>query len=340
METKKFGQLDALRVFSALFVLVNHWGWSHYYLIGKVFTGARGVSMFFVISGFLITLGLIKSKYKQENVGITLYKFYIRRSLRIFPIYYLTLLIIWYFDHAKVADSIWWNIFYLSNFYNLKIKDWGGMSHLWSLAVEEQFYLLWPFIILFTSRRFLPYVIGFAILLSECAKLYWFIKGSQYWWYEYMHPLGTLDSLAIGALLSYFFYFHQDHLKRFLSHWGVVAVVFASAVLAQILSQDYLYLTDRLFMGIFFAWLIGRSTFVFGGIWGFILNLKPLQYVGKISYCIYLIHPFIPELLVRVTHPHNTDHRVYLYTAVTIALASLSWYIFEKPILSLKERFI
>ena len=94
---KKFIQVDALRFFAVLFVLFAHWGWSGSGISEQFNCGSRGVDLFFVISGFLITLGLIKSKTKEQSTGTSLYKFYARRFLRIFPAYYLALFLLWVF---------------------------------------------------------------------------------------------------------------------------------------------------------------------------------------------------------------------------------------------------
>jgi len=339
MEQKKFEQLDSLRFFAILIVLLAHWGEKRFYILSHVFQGARGVNLFFVISGFLITLGLIRSKYNGCAIQTSLFKFYIRRSLRIFPIYYLTLLFLWLFDYSRIADSMAWNMFYASNFYNIKIHDWGNMGHLWSLAVEEQFYLVWPFIILINPKKILPYLIVGAILISEMAKLYWFARGEEYWWYEYVHPIGALDSLAIGGLLSYFYYFHQSRLKTALYNYYVITAVFVIAVIGQYLSSHYFFLTDRFFMSVFFAWLIGRSAFGFTGTAGYILNSKILRYIGKISYGIYLIAPLAPGLFTYMKYPIDPNLRFLIYIAAIIGIASISWYAFEKPILKLKEKF-
>jgi peptidoglycan/LPS O-acetylase OafA/YrhL len=86
-------------------------------------------------------------------------------------------------------------------------------------------------------------------------------------------------------------------------------------------------------------WLIGRATFGFTGILGYILNAGPLQYIGKISYAIYLFHDFVPGMLLGLKYPENPNLRFVMYAAVTLGLASLSWHFFESKILKLKDRF-
>lgn len=301
-------------------------------------TGDRGVQMFFVISGFLITLGLLGSRRSSQSTAISLSRFYIRRSLRIFPIYYLTILAIKLLDPSKMGDNLWWNVFYVSNFYSIHYEKWGGAGHLWSLAVEEQFYLIWPFIILFVSDRLLPYVIVFAIILSEATKQYWALADYP-WWYGYMHPLAALDFLAVGALLSYFYSFHRDRLHELLYKPYAGLAVFAIAIAGSLAKQIPYFILDGLCYALLCAWIIGRAVFSFDGVAGYILDNRFLRYIGTISYCIYLIHPFIPDVLQRAGVQFPPHSHFAILFMVTIALASVSWYTFERQILKLKDRF-
>lgn len=344
MEGKKFEQLDALRFFAVLLVVCSHWSWFGNKAFVQFNSGSRGVDLFFVISGFLITLGLIRSKDRVETVGISLSRFYIRRFLRIFPIYYLFLAVLWFFDHSKVADSIWWYVLYLGNFYCIKKQSWGETGYLWSLSVEEQFYLVWPFIMVFTSKKLLPVVMIMAILISAAIKIYWYVTGMTFWiWY--MHPIGALDILSLGALLSYFYYFHKDKLQVILYNRYVVLAVFAILIIGQgskYLPQPYdsvYYTSDRQFFGIFFAWLIGRCLYTIKGPFGYILDNKVLRYIGTISYSVYLFHPLVPELFWWLKGPVSDNVRFVIYSMATVALSSLSWYLFERQILKLKDTF-
>lgn len=293
MGVRKFDQIDGLRFFAVFAVVCAHWHSSLSNFFGLITAASRGVDLFFVISGFLITLGLIRSKEKNDTKGSSLYKFYIRRFLRIFPIYYLTVFILLYFNYNQISDSIWWFLLYASNFHSIKIQDWGAAGHLWSLSVEEQFYLVWPFIILFIPDRKLPAVIIAAVLLSLTAKSYWVVTNAPFW-SLYMHPLAALDTLALGAMLAYLYYFHTDQLRKMLYNPGIP---------------------------------------------GHILSSRPLKYIGKISYAIYLFHPFVPVILSRFKYPENENLRFVLYAAVTVGLASASWHLFESRILKLKDRF-
>ena len=342
MEIRKFDQIDGLRFFAVFSVVCIHWNWAGTTFCNRIDTGVRGVDLFFVISGFLITLGLIRSKEAEKAAGTSLYKFYARRFLRIVPVYYLTIALVWCFDHARIADSFWWDVFYLTNFYSIKINGFCGVGHFWSLSVEEQFYLVWPFIILLTPKRGLPIVMLLSVFISLAVKSYWhFFTTSS--WIAYFHPVASLDALSIGGILSYLYYYHENKLKEFLHNLYItisVFILFGLCLFSLKTPYSFVYFIGvRTIYGFFCAWWIGRAVFGFGGIIGAILNNSILRYIGTISYSIYLFHPFIPELLKSLVNPDNQNLNAGIYAIVLISLSSLSWYAFEKPILKLKSRF-
>ena len=135
-------QLDTLRAFAVLLVIISHWMPAENILNRYLYNGISGVTLFFVLSGFLITGILLKSKEKIDAGGSmkqALKTFYIRRSLRIFPLYYLVICIAWIFNESGIRENFGWHFFYLSNFYFWKHWHWQEhLSHLWSLSVEEQ----------------------------------------------------------------------------------------------------------------------------------------------------------------------------------------------------------
>ena len=343
MQEKKFEQIDALRFFAVLPVLISHWSVSGLAEETQFMLASNGVNLFFAISGFLITLGLIRTREKEQSVQTSLWKFYVRRTLRIFPIYYLMLLLLWFFNHSKVADGIAWYLTYSTNFYCIKIQDWGGLSHLWSLAIEEQFYLVWPFLILFSTNQTLPITIGFAIVTSISFKIFWLLTGASFWVY-YMSPLAVIDVLGLGALLSYFYYFQKEKLRLLLHNYIFIAIVILQLILMLYFRFDHRYQTiyqvfNRSSFGLFFVWIIGRSVFGFGGAIGYILTIRPILFIGKISYGIYLFHILIPGMLIGLKYPTSHIPRFSLYFAVTIAICSVSWYLFESKILKIKDKF-
>lgn len=147
-------QLDGLRAIAVLSVL-----YYHFYSNALPF-GIMGVRLFFVLSGFLITGILLQCRRLAETGGqsslFTLRRFYIRRFLRIFPLFYLVLLVSAVINLQGFRDGLWWHAAYLSNVYFAAGGNAGATIHFWSLSVEEQFYLIWPWLILYVPRAWLP----------------------------------------------------------------------------------------------------------------------------------------------------------------------------------------
>ncbi len=170
-----------------------------------------GVTLFFVLSGFLISRILLRSRIKSESLNQSklhsLKQFYIRRTLRIFPIYYITIFILLIFNINNIRQIFFWFLTYTSNIYFYLIQNWAGsLSHLWTLAVEEQFYIIWPFIMLFVPKRFLFKTIVIIISTGPVFRtvLFLFSNGSPAA-SDFIHILtpSCMDSFGLGALLAY-----------------------------------------------------------------------------------------------------------------------------------------
>src|SRR5215217_8319326 len=160
-------QLDGIRFIAIALVLVEHL----FVEVNSVPVGATGVTIFFVLSGFLISRILLKSRDKNYDTpgGFKKYlsKFLIRRTIRIFPVYYLVILLLFIFNVPPVREKLGWLALYGTNIYMAVYKTWmGSMDHLWSLAVEEQVYLFFPFLIFFVPKNKLIPVLGVMGLLG------------------------------------------------------------------------------------------------------------------------------------------------------------------------------
>ena len=204
---RHMAQLDALRAIAVGMVLLYHfWRPARQY----VSFGPIGVRIFFVLSGFLITGILLRSRERcdsgQTPPGFAIRRFYVRRILRIFPLYYVALAIAWYGEVWGAREGMAWHAAYLSNVHFFLVNAaqpgvWGGhVAHLWSLAVEEQFYLVWPWVILFAPRRWLPGIaLGMAAVGPVFRSVVFGLTGNDL---APVLPLGCVDSLALGAYLA------------------------------------------------------------------------------------------------------------------------------------------
>ncbi|EFN7786224.1 acyltransferase [Escherichia coli] len=339
---KHIQQIDGLRAFSVISVILYHLG------IPGFGMGWLGVSFFFVLSGFLITRILIESK-KDNNFFSN---FYIRRSLRIFPLYYLYILVVFvYCSYLGIKDTQNWfyYIFYMQNY----TMAWNGFlyvpgqefGHTWSLAVEEQFYLLWPLVVFFCNRK---WIFISAIVLS-CVAI-----ASRFYLAEYTSivsfaPLfSAMDTLLIGAIIAVISVNQQA--MRIVScalfaiglFWFIAVVKFGVLIYGwhtgpEIANQS-LYLSSNML----FAGIIG--VIASGVIKAKFLTIAPLIYLGKISYGLYLWHPFAIQIVDSLQYRGHflwvTGSMVWISKlALTIAISAISFKYFELPFLRLKDRF-
>jgi peptidoglycan/LPS O-acetylase OafA/YrhL len=192
-----YPKIDTLRAIAVLLVLFHHY--FNEKITHWLSLGGLGVDIFFTISGFLIT-GILFSYKEKLSFSDSLKIFYIRRILRIFPIYYLYIGAVALIFGSQISHShlIWASLF-CENFYIISGgKTNEALTHFWSLAVEEQFYLIWPFLILVVNRRFAKSLIIFFIFFSFIfSVLNILIFKINY--VEYMHPLSCFLSLALGG---------------------------------------------------------------------------------------------------------------------------------------------
>lgn len=349
-------QLDALRAFAVLAVLVGHFipKTSKLFLPFKfIDLGGLGVRLFFVISGFLITGILLRSKsYCEKDRLSILYEFrqfYARRVLRIFPLFYLVLIVAALLNIPPVRETFGWNAAYLTNFYLFLGGTGGSTSHLWSLAVEEQFYLAWPWIILLVSRRRLSAIILVTIAIGPIFRLLCglYTDNSK----TPILPLSCLDTLGIGGFLA----LCRDQVPEQYSRrypFGKSGLLLGAGILTIFVLLRTMNQGRMIGYGIFdigvaliAGWIVWNASIRVRGPIGKLLEVKPLLYVGTISYGIYIYHNFIHYLLdsPKVTKIFALLHLRMLIIpaicAVTIVVAAISWHFFERPINNLKRYF-
>ncbi len=344
-------QLDGLRALAVGAVVLHHFlervtgsGWD----IGA----GAGVHLFFVLSGFLITGILLRARAdiaaeRQTRAG-ALGRFYARRCLRIFPLYYFVIACALLLSLEPVREILGWLLSYTLNI-RMAQQGWyeATFAHFWSLAVEEQFYVVWPWLIILLPARWIKPAIIVAVLVGPGYRLTYVLSD-----YTAVSALGTyistfscLDSLGLGALLAMVAAERRD--GRVLARRTLIGVlVISSCVLALAFWNGvvFIVLHDTAQAGLFVC-LLAVAAPGFTGWFGRLLQSRSLQYIGRISYGIYIYHPFVPDLVsnscrgLGVPPPENRLIAGAIWVAVSLALASLSWFLLEKPILRLKRYF-
>jgi peptidoglycan/LPS O-acetylase OafA/YrhL len=352
-------ELDSLRGVAILLVLFCHgYFWSNgtggLSGLAKAFVlatwpGWLGVNLFFVLSGFLITGILLDSKPKEHYFR----HFYIRRALRILPAYYGILMIL-YLIGIRPRSFLLLSFFYLSN-----VTPLFGVVQaypvLWSLAVEEHFYLLWPSVVYKTSSRVLEYsAVGIACLVPVLRlasyAIGWRMGLSQYTWL-------VADGLTMGAWLA--LYVRKPNTTR--EKLAQICMgALGIAVLATLMGAPFGIWTRQKPLGaafqescgnLAFLGLIGLTLLVGTGPWKTLVRRPILEFYGKISYGLYLIHLLAfaeYDRLVRYFRPHqppSAGHflimtmRFLISVGCATGLAYLSRRYFEERFLRMKERF-
>ncbi|MGB8012918.1 MAG: acyltransferase [Terriglobales bacterium] len=358
-------ELDTIRGIAILLVLFFH-GFGLRYglrglsgfpklLVAATLPGWMGVNLFFVLSGFLITGILLDSKSRPNYFRV----FYIRRALRILPLYYGVLLLLavltrtgWVNRHAS------WAYLGLSAIYLSNVTELFGVPSqytvLWSLAVEEHFYLLWPAAIRVLSRYQVVVAGAVICVVCPCLRAFYSIAGynadARYTWL-------VADGLAAGAVLA--------ALAR--GPWGtragmgrVTAILFATSLLMFGIGYPFGIFQGSRFLGItlretalnlFFAGTVASALLLGTSRWRAIVNRPVLQFFGEISYGVYLIHMlvfdfedylvgrFFPRLSAAGGHFGLMVLLFCIAACFTIAVAYFSRWYFEEPFLRMKRRF-
>ena len=303
--------------------------------------GWVGVQLFFVLSGFLITGILVDDRDKPK----ALRTFYVRRFLRIFPLYYLLLVVYFVWLPRPFGESIWYFL-YLSNWSWLAYGVLPGLGAVWSLAVEEQFYLAWPWVARGVRTGTLAYVCVALIVIAFGARLGLHLAHYPDLWL-YSTTMTRADGLAMGALvaLAVRSRMWKARLDRALLPAAIVSVVGLLAVVALTHGMN----RNNPIVQIAGYSLLGLGSAVLVSIaarpgtppkW---LDSRVLRFFGKYSYGIYVIHAPVKQaalmLWKREDAPLPLDLAfIATCTAVTIALALVTWNVLEKPLLGLKDR--
>jgi len=366
--------IDGLRGLAILLVIMFHRDVAYF--------GWTGVILFFVLSGYLITRVLVAEKDKESSLKTKFKNFWARRILRIFPLYYLYLFILiiillakW--TSAQVGMEMPYLLTYTYNFYLIHVYDSNGPSflagHFWSLSIEEQFYLFYPFLVFLCKRKQLKIAVIGLIVFSVLFRIYFSESQSDYLGdingYIDYHPLSYLDSFLCGAAI---FIFRLDKLRPSIQY-----IIFSLSFLIAVMGGLFVYLDItrgeafhvRKYLSSF--GIAAHYTKNFYRVWGlFQLNLlfssllllllstsknqihlwlkrffelRPLVAIGKVSYGMYVFHGIVVWLLLDIFNYEESGMNKYIFFILCLVstwLVSFAVYhLYEKRFLALKEKF-
>jgi|SRR5882724_256845 len=359
MSPRRLPSLDGWRAVSITLVIGAHCrysdgfpaGWDR--LFDWLFDGDLGVRCFFVISGFLITW-LLRREHQLSGT-ISLRDFYVRRVLRIAPVYFAFVFVLWlltqFTDFRQHATTWVGNLTFTTDFLEGEFTS----AHLWSLAVEEQFYIVWPLSLVIILRTRMPVRIGFACLAAPLAvapifRVLSYVSTHGYraipvWLFPPHSFFNYFDAIALGCTGAVLFatkpsWFKRVEQRRIL--WSMVALIFLLVPYA----LQKLQLAGK--VNVPFGpglQAVGLTILIMHSIsspraWAFrVLNVAPVCWLGVLSYSLYIWQEifctrasafgFAPKSFL--TFP------IWMFTAVVAAI--VSYYGFERPLLGLRRKF-
>ena len=364
-----FKQLNGIRFIAVFLVLLDHW----LVPILPIPLGHLGVVIFFVLSGFLITrilfLNADEIENKKSSAWPKIIRFIYRRSLRIFPIYLILLIIGLIFNISNFKELWPWLLTYTPNIYIMLKGQWlGTWDHLWSLAVEEQYYLIFPYFILFLQKKKYVGLFILMICLGISSRLLFYVMAphdmiEKYWMFSYVNPISAIDCFGLGGLLAYYYHYHFIFFLKIAKNRNLLPIsmigVFISLLLSYYSKNTYdniwFSVFERIISAIFAYHLIMKALLEKNNYFGKFLENNIVIYLGSISYGIYLYHNLV------FNYYHLSGNTIWGYLSnnfsylnllnsklivlkffinflLLIGIASFSWFYIEKPISRLKNR--
>ncbi|PZF72035.1 acyltransferase family protein [Taibaiella soli] len=367
-----FPDLDLLRTIACMFVLVAHIAWDgleklypeiaeNRFLAFFFVNGGLGVQIFFMLSGFLITYLLLQEKTSMGFINIK--NFYIRRILRIWPLYFLVVGFVFIVYPAlkhfanltgSSAENPLFYIFFIGNFDVIRIlgspnASLNSMSAItWSVAIEEQFYLFWPLLFMLFSSKKVVGAMSIILLLSSTFILFNNLNGLQ----VYYHTFSNFLFLSTGGVLAWLYTYHNTLLQKLITGGNKARYfILAALLLVLIYAKDHMLFTR---LGFLSYWILTAVS-----IGWFILQLlfDPNSYAksnehsrwviaGKYTYGLYMYHRIaqwsVNTAVDKFIHTEGLAvvlFKIALCFSAAIMMSVLSYKYFEKPALELKKRF-
>ncbi len=328
--------LDGLRAISILIVVASHLlvHQGNSLLVRILGSGHLGVLFFFVISGFLITTLLLKEKYKTGTISLK--KFYLRRLIRIFPVAYLYLLVLLIVKLFFSINFDWMSLLvaalYIQNLVSLKNPS-EFTGHYWSLAVEEQFYLIFPFVQKFTRRNYGKVLVSCLLLVLVLKYIFSNAANPPFLW----GLIDNVDAILVGCIFAVLVFADRIPFQLLMKyklplHLLCIAIIASTHFLkAEFLKNTIIALA---FAIVLISNLAPSKDVVFR-----LLNVKVMTQIGVLSYSIYIWQQFFT-----LSDFHVWIGKINLFSfPVNLVLlgitAFLSYKYYEKPFLKFKERF-
>ena len=328
------------------------------------YSSALGVVFFFVLSGFLITFLLLKEK--EQNNSIAIKKFYLRRALRIWPLYYLIFIlgffVLPYFDFFAVPgqdkffqQNFWGNFMLYACFmpnlaFSIFTTAVPNIGQSWSIGVEEQFYLLWPLIIRKSKNvlKSILWITGTIVALKGLLLMSFpFVKFESLLVLKKFLAMSKLECMALGGLGAYIFLNNKEELLRIIYKplSQIIALIMIPVLIYFIPTafEDILHLLFSIsFLVIILNVAGNKNSFLR-------FENKTLQYLGRISYGFYMFHVMcivftlhILDKYIGLDNDITTQQHILLYGIsflLTVLVSSLSYHIFEKAFIRLKDKY-
>ncbi|GAC1471886.1 MAG: acyltransferase [Isosphaeraceae bacterium] len=345
---RRVPELDSLRGLAALHVVLYHY-WGHTFPIGWT-----AVELFFVLSGYLITTIILKHHDSDQFMS----SFYARRALRIWPIYYLVILALLglnsFFESRYPVGALPYFLSFTQNiqfYWSNTIPDFLGprwFAHAWTLAIEEQFYLIWPALICLAGRKYLIPLTAVFVVIPVWARSSGFNR---------VILLARSDGFALGGLLAAVLYDEEQLRRRSVEFGRTLGLAGLAGAALLVAGTAFLRLGHSTLLAAWETIWSGPKIFAYDLMYFAIVGLticysghpmlqalrdRRCCYLGQISYGFYLYHMPILVGIGELCLAAGVGRPVwveFLALAASIAIASISWKYFEKPILRLKDRF-
>jgi peptidoglycan/LPS O-acetylase OafA/YrhL len=354
-----FPNLNGIRSIAALLVIFHHieqfkslFGLDSYWDKSKFISviGSLGVTLFFVLSGFLITYLLLIEEKNTATINIK--DFYIRRILRIWPLYFLIVLLALFvfprFEFFRIPgidiSTVYSNfgiklILYLTFFANLALTSYGVIpfvSQTWSIGTEEQFYLIWPVLLKFLKKNRIILMVSIVVLyLIIKAALFRYDQSRMIYNFWSVFKIDIMATGGLFALLSFYRYKFLSVLTNKILFYCVL--IFTILLIS--LGYHFPYFHDEVYALLFGILILNFACTE--GI-GLSLEFEPFKYLGKISYGLYMYHPIAILFTLKIGLILNLTSNFIMYPLAilfAVGISSLSYEFFESRFLLMKLRF-